>query len=55
MILNINHHLTTFCCQVEFDTPKNLLSKDQGILKSLVDGSGDKDALYAMAGFPTTN
>jgi len=33
----------------EFDSPKTLLQKTDGFLKSLVDGSGDKDALYAMA------
>ena len=34
---------------VEFDTPSNLLQKEGGLLKSLVDGSGDRDALYEMA------
>ena len=34
---------------VEFDTPVNLLKKEGGFLKSLVDQSGDRDALYAMA------
>ncbi|KLO19974.1 P-loop containing nucleoside triphosphate hydrolase protein [Schizopora paradoxa] len=34
---------------VEFDTPENLLQKEGGRLKSLVDESGDKKALYAMA------
>ncbi|EJD04272.1 uncharacterized protein FOMMEDRAFT_106872 [Fomitiporia mediterranea MF3/22] len=34
---------------VEFDTPSNLLKKEGGFLKSLVDQSGDRDALYAMA------
>ncbi|KAJ7187879.1 hypothetical protein C8R46DRAFT_1157119 [Mycena filopes] len=33
---------------VEFDTPKNLL-KQKGLLRSLVDESGDKEALYKMA------
>jgi ABC-type multidrug transport system fused ATPase/permease subunit len=33
---------------VEFDSPKNLLRKD-GLFKSLVDESADKDILYAMA------
>ncbi|KAF8799457.1 multidrug resistance-associated ABC transporter [Phlegmacium glaucopus] len=33
----------------EFDSPKALLHKTDGFLKSLVDGSGDKEALYAMA------
>ncbi|KZV76920.1 multidrug resistance-associated ABC transporter [Peniophora sp. CONT] len=34
---------------VEFDAPSVLLKKEGGFLKSLVDESGDKDALYAMA------
>ncbi|TDL28857.1 P-loop containing nucleoside triphosphate hydrolase protein [Rickenella mellea] len=33
----------------EFDSPKELLKKEGGMLKSLVDESGDKDNLYAMA------
>ena len=35
--------------QAEFDSPKTLLQKTDGFLKSLVDDSGDKDALCAMA------
>ncbi|KAL1703735.1 hypothetical protein EV121DRAFT_260520 [Schizophyllum commune] len=35
---------------VEFASPRELLGKRGGILKSLVDESGDKDKLYAMAG-----
>ncbi|VDC00474.1 unnamed protein product [Peniophora sp. CBMAI 1063] len=35
---------------VEYDSPKVLLKKDGGFLKSLVDEVEDKDALYAMAG-----
>ena len=35
---------------VEFDSPQSLLKKDDGFLKSLVDESGEKDALYVMAG-----
>ncbi|KAF8507383.1 P-loop containing nucleoside triphosphate hydrolase protein [Hysterangium stoloniferum] len=34
---------------VEFDTPGNLLKKDGGYLKSLVDESGDRTVLYEMA------
>lgn len=34
---------------VEFDSPSNLLKKEGGFLKSLVDESGDREALYAMA------
>lgn len=35
---------------VEFDSPKALLRNSSGFLRSLVDESGDKDALYAAAG-----
>ena len=38
-----------FCFQVEFDTPRNLLNKEGGWFKALVDESGDREALYAMA------
>ncbi|KAF8528037.1 P-loop containing nucleoside triphosphate hydrolase protein, partial [Hysterangium stoloniferum] len=34
---------------VEFDSPRNLLKKDGGYLKGLVDESGDPEALYRMA------
>ncbi|KAJ8084403.1 hypothetical protein PM082_003172 [Marasmius tenuissimus] len=34
---------------VEFDSPKNLLEKENGLLKTLVDESHDKEALYSMA------
>lgn len=37
------------CIQVEFGPPSELLQKEKGLLRSLVDESGDKDALYAMA------
>ena len=33
---------------VEYDSPKELLKQNGGFFKSLVDESGDKDALYAM-------
>ena len=33
---------------VEFDVPAVLLRKVSGHFKSLVDESGDRDALYAM-------
>lgn len=33
----------------EFDTPKNLLLRDNGLLKALVDESGDKETLQKMA------
>ncbi|KAG6857593.1 hypothetical protein H0H87_010161 [Tephrocybe sp. NHM501043] len=35
---------------VEFDSPKNLLDISNGKLRALVDESGDRDALYEMAG-----
>lgn len=35
---------------VEFDKPSVLLEKEGGFLKSLVDESGDREALYAVAG-----
>ncbi|KZT36419.1 hypothetical protein SISSUDRAFT_1049930 [Sistotremastrum suecicum HHB10207 ss-3] len=35
---------------VELDTPQALLRKDGGFFKGLVDGSPDKDELYAAAG-----
>ncbi|KAG6872989.1 hypothetical protein C0995_004365 [Termitomyces sp. Mi166 len=34
---------------VEFDTPYVLLQKDDGVLRTLVDESGDREALYAAA------
>ena len=33
----------------EFDSPQSLLRKETGFFKSLVDGSGDRDALYRIA------
>jgi len=35
--------------QVEYDSPQALLQKKGGHFKALVDGSGDKKALYAAA------
>ncbi|ELU44866.1 hypothetical protein AG1IA_01103 [Rhizoctonia solani AG-1 IA] len=35
---------------IEFDSPAALLQKESGAFKSLVDESGDRDSLYAMAG-----
>ncbi|KAJ7264448.1 P-loop containing nucleoside triphosphate hydrolase protein [Mycena haematopus] len=35
---------------VEFDSPKELLKVKDGKLRALVEESGDRDALYAMAG-----
>lgn len=35
--------------QVEFDSPRELLKKEGGLFKALVDESGDKEMLYGMA------
>ncbi|KAF8816580.1 P-loop containing nucleoside triphosphate hydrolase protein [Phlegmacium glaucopus] len=51
-IITIAHRLQTIMDAdriAEFDSPKILLQKTDGFLKSLVDGSGDKDVLYDMA------
>ena len=34
--------------KVEFGAPKDLLQNEKGILRALVDESGDKENLYAM-------
>lgn len=34
---------------VEFDTPQALLAKSDSRFKALVDGSGDREALYELA------
>jgi ABC-type multidrug transport system fused ATPase/permease subunit len=36
---------------IEFDTPLNLLKREDGALRGLVDQSGDVENLYQMAGF----
>lgn len=35
--------------QVEFDQPSQLLKKDNGFFRFLVDESGNREALYAAA------
>lgn len=35
---------------VEFDTPKALIKRNDGLLRALVDESSDKETLYAMLG-----
>jgi hypothetical protein len=41
-----NHNIIR---QVEFDSPKELLKMKDSRLRALVDSSGDRDTLYAMA------
>ncbi|KAI0371499.1 multidrug resistance-associated ABC transporter [Pilatotrama ljubarskyi] len=63
-ILTIAHRLQTIMdadkilvldggCIAEFGPPSELLKNEQGLLRALVDESGDKDALYAMANAAT--
>ncbi|KAH9475153.1 ATP-binding cassette transporter abc4 [Psilocybe cubensis] len=39
----------------EFGKPKELLGNKSGILRALVDGSGDKETLYSLAGHADTD
>ncbi|KAJ7214037.1 P-loop containing nucleoside triphosphate hydrolase protein [Mycena pura] len=52
-LITVAHRLQTIMDAdkiVEFDRPKELLKIKHGKLRALVDESGDKDILYAMAG-----
>jgi hypothetical protein len=42
--------VTRALLQVEFDSPKELLKIEDGKLRALVEESGDREGLYAMAG-----
>ena len=33
----------------EFDSPRNLLARSSSMFKTMVDSSGDREALYALA------
>lgn len=43
------------CFQAEFEAPNELLKKEGSLFKALVDESGDKAALYAMAELNATS
>ncbi|KIJ55945.1 hypothetical protein M422DRAFT_239116 [Sphaerobolus stellatus SS14] len=47
---SLRHELKQDVAVVQFDSPKQLLKNPSGFHRSLVDESGDKDALYAAAG-----
>ncbi len=55
IVSTLRFHLLSFLhsphhsLQVEFDTPSELLKIPNGRLKALVDESGEKEHLYAMA------
>ena len=48
-ISSVLRHINKPLSQIEFDSPQELLQKKGGAFKGMVDGSGDKKALYAMA------
>ena len=41
--------VSDLCLQVEFGRPSELLNNEKGLLRALVDESGDREKLYAMA------
>ena len=45
----VDLHLIRANFQVEFASPKELLAKEKGFFKALVDESGDKDHFYEVA------
>jgi hypothetical protein len=49
MIDIVDFYLTQTVFQVEFASPKELLAKEKGFFKALVDESGDKDRFYEVA------
>ncbi|KAJ7354076.1 P-loop containing nucleoside triphosphate hydrolase protein [Mycena albidolilacea] len=50
MVLDAGRIIAHLIAQVEFDSPKELLKIEDGKLRALVEESGDREALYAMAG-----
>ncbi|KAJ7367289.1 hypothetical protein DFH08DRAFT_929873 [Mycena albidolilacea] len=50
MVLDTGRIIDHLIAQVEFDSPKELLKIEDGKLRALVEESGDREALYAMAG-----
>jgi hypothetical protein len=49
MINTLRLTMTMAFSQVEFDKPSELLKKENGRFRSLVDKSSDKDLLYQQA------
>lgn len=49
MINTLRLTMTMAFSQVEFDKPSELLKKENGRFRSLVDESSDKDLLYQQA------
>ena len=45
----VGFHLTRAIFQVEFASPKELLAKEKGFFKALVDESGDRERFYEVA------
>jgi len=47
--MRVTHQLLTVF-QVEFDKPADLLKRENSVLLSMVEGSGEKETLYKLAG-----